>query len=889
MRQLLIALLFTFNAVPLCAQGVLTLPDLAALTGQQSAGSLSVDPRSGSIYVSNASRLSGMRNSGLARLVNGVPDLSWRPALTGSVLSRFVFAPNQSMYYVGSVGAASNGPSILNLSTAVASEPVVRYTPKATATVQGFERLQAVAGGHDHWLYFTGRESFVDGVGTSRIGRLDTRDHTLDSWTYEVSGSTAFPVVGADGSVFVVASSFAFDGEMTRSITRLTTGAAAQPIWRRELQHATPRIEGDALGRLYVMTQGARGPYAGIVRISADGALDPTWSSFWVDAIFSQSTLATGADMQVVGDGLVITVTPGPFMDAVAPTIARIDASGGLSARITVQDTETTASPYFLSRRLLGATHDTIYFATNRTITLLDPQTLRQKRSIAYAAGGAAQIFKVLALPDGGRLIFGVFDAFYGGRRYRDVLRTSADGNVVQDWSLTVEGTVDDVFLTPRGIVLFGRMAKVNGVLASNGAAPLNGYFRPSVALVSLSSGAAVDPAWGAQWPTTGAQPAYDADDLFYVSSRVAANASSLALQTLSVKTNAMSAAWSIPVRDDYANLGVDQLGGLWLFWEGDDFGGSKVHLIERLDVARRTQTASIPLNSFSLQSARSLLSTRQHAYIADQRFALTQGGIVADATWWLRSQSTGYGTFGQALSANYVYSTQFENETNRTVLRRSLLVGNGDADPAWSAAGPVGVFTQFPQPLSTDEIEYVSYRDVDPVLVATRNLTTENKTVIEYFNRDVGRYFLTGRPDEQSALDARPASFARTGMQFQARGTQAYADEQSAPICRLYASPDRGGSNTHFYGTGDDCAVLNTVTALRFEGFDFAATKPVASTCPANAPNAIFRLFNNKSASNQGNHRYVVSVATKSRIIAQGWVDEGVVFCSTSVTDAVN
>jgi hypothetical protein len=887
MRQLLIALLFTFNAVPLCAQGVLTLPDLAALTGQQSAGSLSVDPRSGSIYVSNASRLSGMRNSGLARLVNGVPDLSWRPALTGSVLSRFVFAPNQSMYYVGSVGAASNGPSILNLSTAVASEPVVRYTPKATATVQGFERLQAVAGGHDHWLYFTGRESFVDGVGTSRIGRLDTRDHTLDSWTYEVSGSTAFPVVGADGSVFVVASSFAFDGEMTRSITRLTTGAAAQPIWQRELQHATPRIEGDVQGRLYVMTQGARGPYAGIVRIAADGALDPTWSSFWVDAVFSQSTLASGADMQVVGDGLVITVTPGPFMDAVAPTIARIDASGGLSARITAHDTETTASPYFLSRRLLGATHDTIYFATNRTITLLDPQTLRQKRSIAYAAGGAAQIFKVLALPDGGRLICGVFDAFYGGRRYRDVLRIGADGNVVQDWRLAVEGTVDDVFLTPRGIVLFGRMTKVNGVLVSNGATPLNGYFRPSVALVSLSSGAAVDPAWGAQWPTTGGQPAYDGADTFFVGSSVAANASSLALQTLSVKTNAMSAAWSIPVRDEYANLDVDQLGGLWLFWEGSDFGGSKVHLIERLDVARRTQTASISVTQFSLQ-ARSLLSTRQHAYITDQRFALTQGG-VADPSWRQRSPASASGGYPLTLSANYVYWTQSGGDGNFPVLRRSPLTGNGDADPSWSSLLSSGVFTKYPQPPSTDDIEYVSYSQADPELVATRNLPTENKTVIEYFNRDVGRYFLTGRPDEQHTLDARSESFARTGMQFQARGTQAYADEQSAPVCRMYAAPDRGGSNTHFFGTGDDCAVLNTVTALRFEGFDFAATKPVASTCPANAPNAIFRLFNNKSASNQGNHRYVVSVATKSRMIAQGWVDEGVVFCSTSVTDAVN
>ena len=172
--------------------------------------------------------------------------------------------------------------------------------------------------------------------------------------------------------------------------------------------------------------------------------------------------------------------------------------------------------------------------------------------------------------------------------------------------------------------------------------------------------------------------------------------------------------------------------------------------------------------------------------------------------------------------------------------------------------------------------------------LATTDNKIIANAAVIEYFNRDVNRYFITGRASEQATLDALPASFQRTGMRFSAKGSD-YRDVPELPVCRFYGAPESGGSNTHFYGTGDDCPVLNTVRQVRFEGFDFAAIKPTNAACPATAPNLVYRLFNNKSATNEGNHRYVVSVATKAKMLAQGWVDEGAVFCSTSVVDAVN
>jgi Repeat of unknown function (DUF5648) len=49
----------------------------------------------------------------------------------------------------------------------------------------------------------------------------------------------------------------------------------------------------------------------------------------------------------------------------------------------------------------------------------------------------------------------------------------------------------------------------------------------------------------------------------------------------------------------------------------------------------------------------------------------------------------------------------------------------------------------------------------------------------------------------------------------------------------------------------------------------------------------AVYRLFNNLSASNNGNHRYVVSQARLAEMKAHGWLDEGVAFCVVLATDS--
>ena len=81
----------------------------------------------------------------------------------------------------------------------------------------------------------------------------------------------------------------------------------------------------------------------------------------------------------------------------------------------------------------------------------------------------------------------------------------------------------------------------------------------------------------------------------------------------------------------------------------------------------------------------------------------------------------------------------------------------------------------------------------------------------------------------------------------------------------------------------------MNTFSGVINEGYDFAALPPlgVNGACPSNAPTPVYRLFNTLVASNNSNHRYVVSQARVDEMKARGWADEGIAFCATSATDS--
>ena len=199
--------------------------------------------------------------------------------------------------------------------------------------------------------------------------------------------------------------------------------------------------------------------------------------------------------------------------------------------------------------------------------------------------------------------------------------------------------------------------------------------------------------------------------------------------------------------------------------------------------------------------------------------------------------------------------------------------VTQGPSGAVFSAAGTTkqGV-NAAPEPLSG-----AFARLVDTLL------TVAPTTVIEYYVPSLKKYLITGREDEKAALAQYATVYTKTGMSFIAEpGLTPHAGTR--PICRFYLSPPL--ANTHFYGTPPDCALVATTfagnAAAKNAGIDFAVATPDAGgNCPVTAPVKVYRSFNNRSAQNDGNHRYTVSAARYAQMTAAGYAAEGAVFCA--------
>ncbi len=175
---------------------------------------------------------------------------------------------------------------------------------------------------------------------------------------------------------------------------------------------------------------------------------------------------------------------------------------------------------------------------------------------------------------------------------------------------------------------------------------------------------------------------------------------------------------------------------------------------------------------------------------------------------------------------------------------------------------------------------------------------TAATVTVAEFYNSSLDAYFITGRASEQALLDANPA-FRRTGMSFAATSIDAVIDAVTAAqtrVCRFYVSAASPFVSSHFYGSQTsgnatyDCEWLrsNTLPGFSFEGYDFAVTAPVSSTC-ASGSYPVYRGFRALSAPNNGktsNHRYTTTPGTYAAAAAAGYQGEGVQFCALAATD---
>ena len=144
----------------------------------------------------------------------------------------------------------------------------------------------------------------------------------------------------------------------------------------------------------------------------------------------------------------------------------------------------------------------------------------------------------------------------------------------------------------------------------------------------------------------------------------------------------------------------------------------------------------------------------------------------------------------------------------------------------------------------------------------------------VEYYHAAFDHYFVTSLDDEIASLDAgRFAGWARTGESFAVypAGTAGATD-----VCRFFSGEYYAPRSSHFYTTdAAECAGLMTSAVWQFEGTRFAIRVPDAQGRCASGDKPLFRLYND-SHGGVPNHRYTTSPATRSSMIAAGWVSEG-------------
>ena len=149
---------------------------------------------------------------------------------------------------------------------------------------------------------------------------------------------------------------------------------------------------------------------------------------------------------------------------------------------------------------------------------------------------------------------------------------------------------------------------------------------------------------------------------------------------------------------------------------------------------------------------------------------------------------------------------------------------------------------------------------------------------VTEFHNVNLDHYFITPYTAEANAilLGGAGPGWQRTELDFNAWPD---ASATGGPVCRFYGTPGVG-PNSHFF-TADpgECTLVRRDPGWTFEGLTMRVIAPVASVCAADTI-PVFRVYNNGFVHNNSNHRYTTSRRTRNDMIANGWIDEGTVFC---------
>ena len=486
--------------------------------------------------------------------------------------------------------------------------------------------------------------------------------------------------------------------------------------------------------------------------------------------------------------------------------------------------------------------------------------------------------FIAYAEPDGSRTIVGGISKLHEGIEYRNHLRFKPDGSLDTATRFSAEYAnefTDFVGSSDAGERVFRSRAGVEGS---------NSRFYVSSIGNTASRPLNIKPDPGGQ---TDIATVTGDGWLYYVHF---AQSGQRSVRRMRLKTGGTDTQWKqdfVFPWDYVADLQVDSYGGLWVLSAASNTFTGQSGLIEwtRYRIASpgangQTIALNEPTQNFFTKP---LLLTATHAYVFGARYALTD--VLVKDSGWNPKEAPAYVDNRHAYFVNRVVGLGMPQQD---FITRAAITSNGSIDTGWKRSVPIGIDltgNMWRTDAGALEVRGTIVNAYD-VILSDAQPPAREKNVTEYYSPAFDRYFITGRDDEKKLLDTFPNFWTRTQASFSALDST-FRDGDGAPVCRYYNAQSRGGSNSHFYGTGNDCKGLNQFNTFANEGYDFAAVLPISGKCPANYSTPITRVFNNKVATKNGNHRYVTNAADKALMLTRGWVDEGIAFCAVSATAA--
>jgi predicted dienelactone hydrolase len=149
---------------------------------------------------------------------------------------------------------------------------------------------------------------------------------------------------------------------------------------------------------------------------------------------------------------------------------------------------------------------------------------------------------------------------------------------------------------------------------------------------------------------------------------------------------------------------------------------------------------------------------------------------------------------------------------------------------------------------------------------------------VTEFYNTNLNHSFMTPYQSEVNSILTGSAGpgWVPTEIDF-----NAWADGSATgvPMCRFYGTRGRGPNSHFFTADAGECAQVRLDPGWTFEGLTMRVQVPLGGVCALDTI-PVFRLYNNRFAQNDSNHRYTTSRSTREQTRDQGWISEGTVFC---------